>query len=139
MGYKPLNWQIGGQRHVFPCGCSGRLPKEGRSNKFAIWLGYAWGCRVSAIIGSSVGGAKRLRYKSVNPETPHAVIRKLMEAKKCERCHKELLWIIKRGITPHLHHSHLTGEIYGFVHMRCNWRALEQEIERLKQLLGENL
>jgi hypothetical protein len=68
-------------------------------------------------------------------DTPHAEIRKLMEEPNCERCGEPLSWEFGAGKTPHLHHNHITGEIYGFTHPVCNAEALEKEIDRLRELL----
>ncbi len=138
-GSQPLNVQNPGEFHAFPCGCSGVLPVEG-SNKFSM-AGTHRGkrqyvCRVSFIIKGSNDRAKKGRYQPIFQDTPHTVIRKLMEEPNCECCGETLSWkVLARGKTPHLHHDHKTGEIYGFAHPKCNPLAMEKEIERLKALL----
>jgi len=37
------------------------------------------------------------------------------------------------GKTPHLHHDHETGEIFGFTHPVCNPHALQDEIDELRK------
>jgi hypothetical protein len=60
-----------------------------------------------------------------------------MDKKLCWRCKQPLEWAFTVGKTPHLHHNHKTGEIYGFTHPRCNPNALEHEIDELKQRIAE--
>jgi hypothetical protein len=48
------------------------------------------------------------------------------------------MWAFERGKTPHLHHDHNTGKLFGFTHNHCNPRALEDEIERLKKELDKS-
>ena len=128
-GHKPKNSQVAGKRHTFPCGCSGVLPLKGQSNLFC----YRGMCRISKILWSNLKIAERCGYKPMDVNTPHTLIRKMMKKTNCERCGKPLKWILRRGKTPHLHHNHTTGEIYGFTHHHCNPRALEDEIERLQK------
>jgi hypothetical protein len=61
----------------------------------------------------------------------------MMEEPNCERCGEALKWEFGVGKTPHLHHNHETGEIYGFTHPVCNPQAMEQEIERLRTNLTD--
>jgi hypothetical protein len=65
-------------------------------------------------------------------ETPHSVIRAMMEEPNCVLCSLPLTWEFGMGKTPHLHHNHVTGEIYGFTHARCNAHDLMREIDRLR-------
>jgi hypothetical protein len=136
--HQPRNFQRLGHTHTFPCGCSGRLPKVlGQSNKFAFSLGRSgYRCRVASIINGSRASAAKYGFTSIALDTPHIVIRKMMDDPICERCGEPLTWEIGFGKTPHLHHNHETGEIYGFTHPVCNPQALEREIERLKKLLA---
>jgi hypothetical protein len=130
-GSKPLNRQMPGKKHTFLCGCSGILPKQRRQpNKFAVAVSSNWACRAAIILKNSKFHAKK--YKPMDSNTPHSLIRELMEEPNCERCGQPLKWELGVGRTPHLHHDHDTGEIYGFTHLRCNSQALENEIERLK-------
>jgi hypothetical protein len=136
LGIPLVNIQAPGAAHKFPCGCSGILPeKRGQSSTFAIWGGHGWSCRVKRILISS-SFTRRLKVKGyvpIDPDTPHATIRALMEEPNCERCGQPLSWNdLGKGKTPPLHHNNATGEIYGFTHLRCNTEAMEQEIERLK-------
>src|SRR5271156_3516059 len=126
--------QTPGQRHEFPCGCSGTLPeKRGQSNQFAVASRHgSWSCRVLSILNSSQKLARDFGYAPIDPNTSHSVIRKLMEEPNCERCQQPLSWELGAGKTPHLHHDHESGEIFGFTHPRCNPQAMEIEIERLK-------
>ena len=122
-----------GRHHVFPCGCSGTLPLTRTSpNMFALMGGISFVCRVSHIIQSSQDTAKRNGYVPIPKSTPHQVIRDLMEKPDCVCCGTPLNWVFGQRTTPHLHHHHETGEIFGFSHPRCNSRALELEIERLR-------
>jgi hypothetical protein len=130
--------QIPGTKFVFPkCGCFGILPKQKNEvDKFVsrrCGCERNWCCRVSEIIHGSIGLSKRYGCVSISPNTPHSVIRKLMDESNCERCNQSLKWEFGMGKTPHLHHNHETGEIYGFTHHRCNPRALEVENERLRK------
>jgi len=118
--------------HTFLCGCGGILPERGQSNKFAIWHKHRFACRVAHILHASRIGAKRGNYAPIDPTTPHSVVRAMMEDPNCERCGQPLPWQLGRGTTPHLHHDHTTGEIFGFTHPVCNPRAMQIEIERLK-------
>lgn len=131
-----------GERHTFPCGCSGLLPQFGEpQNQFAKKLGTeaSYSCRVYVIISRSVYDAKRRGHQPIPANTSHAEIRRLMNEPNCERCGKPLVWEFGIGKTPHLHHNHETGEIYGFTHARCNPHAMEQEIERLRHILAGRL
>jgi len=137
-GQKPLNYQIPGNTHKFPCGCSGKLPKENEesNNKFVrLARKDGWYCRVARILSEST--SKKGLYKPIDKNTPHFVIRKLMEDKDCWRCRKPLKWVFGAGQTPHLHHNHITGEIYGFTHPRCNPNSLEHEVDELRQRIAE--
>jgi hypothetical protein len=137
LGQKPRNFQTPGGFHTFPCACSGYLPdKRGHFNKFAKWNSGVdnWACRIGSILRGSRTSARAGQYVPIDPNTPHAVIRKMMEETNCERCQQTLSWDeFGLGKTPHLHHDHETGEIYGFTHPHCNPFALEIEIDRLKK------
>ncbi len=133
---RPLNVVSLGEFHCFPCGCSGFIPETYMdTNSFVVGGSKGWSCRVSYILASSQCAAKSGGYVPIPRDTPHSVIRALMAIPECERCHEPLSWIFGRSKTPHLHHSHETGEIYGFTHPRCNLYALENEILRLRNLL----
>ena len=134
-GVKPMNIQISGQPHTFPCGCSGVLPaKRGESNKFAKWHGLVWKCRAGFIIGTSQHAAQARKYTPIDSNTPHSIIRGMMEAAHCERCGGLLNWDdLGPGTTPHLDHNHETGEIRGFAHPSCNAVRLRQEIIHLSR------
>jgi hypothetical protein len=138
-GHKPQNVQTPGGFHTFPCGCSGILPHRGESNYFARCntRTNSWYCRVLGILGSSASNAQECGYTSIDPKTSHSVIRELMKAELCWRCRLPLKWTLGRGQTPHLHHNHDTGEIYGFTHPHCNPQALEHEIDELRQRIAE--
>lgn len=120
----------------FPCGCEGVLPDPGVSNKFVschIEKGQSvWICRVTGILLHSARSAKISGYKPVDRDIPHSVIRRLMDEPNCERCGLPLRWEFGPAKTPHLHHNHETGEVCGFTHPKCNLRALEDEIDRLR-------
>jgi len=134
----PQNRQVPGNTHLFPCDCTGTLPSERRkTNIFAVWGGRHWGCRASEIIRASRATAKKWLYKPINPSTSHSCIRKMMEERNCYFCLKPLKWEFGVGKTPHLHHNHDTGEPYGFSHARCNMRAIEHEIARLRYRLSK--
>ncbi|MFZ0885778.1 MAG: hypothetical protein WAN14_20415 [Candidatus Acidiferrales bacterium] len=142
VGKKPMNWQKPQSSHTFPCGCSGILPKRGSSNKFAIYANSAsvFACRLNRILFSSQDTARNGKYKPIPKSTPHSVIRKMMDNPNCVRCHRPLSWdVLGLGKTPHLHHNHNTGEIYGFTHVECNPQALEQEINRLKNYIRQKM
>lgn len=55
-----------------------------------------------------------------------------MQEKNCLLCNEPLKWVLGNGKTPHCHHDHFTGEIYGFSHGTCNQQAEAREIYRLK-------
>jgi len=138
MKRKSINIQRPGRPHVFPCGCSGILPISG-SNKFACKMRSSSAtCRVSGILLNSKRAAKVRKHAAINSDTPHSAIRQLMKEELCWRCRKPIQWSLGRGVTPHLHHNHENGEIYGFTHSRCNPNALEKEIDRLKILLDKS-
>jgi hypothetical protein len=134
-----MNHQMHGKQHTFfGCGCTGLLPKRGKSNLFAVWrTSGSWGCRVTAILGSSLRDAKAGGFKPIDPNTPHSVIRKMMRKKLCVRCWEQLDWQLKSGMTPHLHHNHETGEPDGFTHSWCNPRELSRENDRLRELVAK--
>lgn len=141
-GANKVNRQVPKSFHRFPCKCSGILPKRGDSNKFAYShaVQHVFGCRVTSILSRSQKSANRYGYKPINSDTSHLVIRKMMQENSCVVCHNPLKWAFGRGKTPHLHHDHETGEIYGFTHANCNPIALqkrifelEAEVKKLKQ------
>jgi hypothetical protein len=134
----PRKVKTPGSFHTFTlCGCSGILPQKGKSNKFAvcndIYGTYSGSqCRVKDIFSASRCSAERGGHTPIDPQTSHSVIRKLMEIKICWLCHKPLVWKLGPGKTPHLHHNHETGEIYGFTHPRCHSKAQEHEIDDVR-------
>jgi len=68
----------------------------------------------------------------MDSNTPHQNIRKMMEEPNCWRCGQPLNWDkLGMGKTPHLHHNHITGELYGFTHAACNVHAKEEAFDRL--------
>jgi hypothetical protein len=135
-GYAPRNHQHPNTHHKFPCGCEGILPEKGRVNKFAYRVSHASACRVLSILGHTRHAADQHGYKPIDAATPHSVIRALMDEPLCERCRGPLDWTnLGAGKTPHLHHNHETGEIYGFTHSRCNSRAMEDTIDKLRREL----
>jgi hypothetical protein len=139
-GQRPRIVPNAGNSYTFSCGCSGVLPStRGKSNKFARWNSHTWTCRVKGILQASVNAAAASRdgYVSINPKTPHSVIRELMKADSCWRCKRPLKWSLGMGKTPHLHHNHWTGELYGFTHSRCNPKALEHENDELRERIRE--
>jgi hypothetical protein len=132
-----MNYQQPGIKHIFPCGCSGVLPNcLGDSNQFVVAGQRGWKCRVTYILASSLGGSRRGSYTPINPLTPHLAIREMMKQKNCILCGAPLNWKpLEKERMPHLHHDHVTGEIFGFTHPHCNPRALEREIDRLKKII----
>lgn len=143
--FKP---QIPGEFWTFPCGCSGILPEIGKSNLFAhghnvykrkeTHRDFNYTCRVSQVVAGGNCEARSKGYKPIDPETPHHIIRAMMDEPLCWRCKRPLDWTnFGKGKTPHLHHNHDTGEIYGFTHPHCNPLALEQEIDELKARIHE--
>lgn len=138
--HKPKNFQISSRKHKFACGCSGVLPESGKSNKFAVWATHgrrsSFQCRVAVILHGSQSQAKQGDYCPIPLDTPHLKIRRMMNS-PCKYCGKVLLWNNPgRGKTPHLHHSHETAEIYGFMHMPCHRRVTIIE-EKDRQELAE--
>ena len=133
----PMNTQSLGKYHVFPCGCSGILPPSVRqSNMLAIGGGgSSFHCRVSVIITASQRGARIGKFTPIPLDTPHIHVRELMRQPNCERCGEPLVWELGKRTTPHLHHNHKTGEIYGFTHPVCNPQALEREIDKLRAII----
>ena len=133
-GFRELNRQRPGASHTFTCGCTGVLPEKRQYNIFAVWTGHAFSCRVARILSQSRNDGRKRGYVPIDPNTPHWAIRKMMQAPICERFGEALFWDdLRIGSTPHLHHSHTTGEAYGFTHPHCNPHAMEREIERLKE------
>lgn len=135
--HKPQNHQIAETMHTFPCGCTGLLPKHNQSSVFACAypkLGFM--CRITSILINSAKTARRGGYKPIPQNTSHQSIRMMMTNPNCVQCGLPLSWShLAIASTPHLHHNHKTGEIYGFTHPRCNPRALEQENDRLRTQL----
>lgn len=134
LGQRPRNLQLHGQAHKFPCGCCDVLPERGCTNKFAKGggLGHGHICRVSDLLNSSRQNARVGGYTAIACDTSHVVIRRWMEEPNCWRCQQPLDWnSLGRGKTPHLHHNHITGEIYGFTHSTCNPHAEEEVFDRL--------
>ena len=80
---------------------------------------------------NSVNVAKRGNYKPIE-NTPHSVIRELMNKDVCVLCGKKLTWAFGLSKTPHLHHDHETGKIIGFTHPVCNPFALQNRIFELE-------
>jgi len=97
-----------------------------------MFSGSGWFCRVGRILNASLADAKKDKCAPIDPATPHAIIRALMDIPLCERCRRPLMWEIGAWKTPHLHHSHESGEVFGFTHAKCNPRAVEIENDRLK-------
>lgn len=144
-GSKPRNIQHPGEHHVFPCGCSGVLPDTwGGANKFATRATNTggFGCRVASILYGSQVSAKRDGNEPIPLNTPHSVIRNLMDETDCERCGELLDWsavAIAGAKAPHLHHNHFTGEPHGFTHPKCNPLAMEREITNFRTETPEKL
>jgi hypothetical protein len=133
LGQKPRIIQTAGRAFTFPCGCTGIFPKRGESNAFARWVANNWHCRAALLLRGSRTASRKWGYKPINLKTPHSAIRKLMGHKNCVCCGEPLRWVFGKGTTPHLHHNHKTGEMYGFAHPKCNPLALERENERLRE------
>ncbi|SRR5258708_39080747 len=133
-GQKPKIFQVPGGQYTFPCGCSGLLPaSSGQTNVFAVYQrNHGYSCRVSGILGGSVRRARVFGYMPVDPKTPHATVRLMMQKKDCVLCHRPLEWELGRGRTPHLHHDHSTGRIIGFSHSRCNPLDLQRRVIQLE-------
>jgi hypothetical protein len=137
-GHPPRHKQKPNIVHCFPkCGCCGLLPNSGQANQFVIWQHNKWICRVSSILKGIRFESQYKGYAPIDSRIPHSVIRKMMTEPNCVLCHQPLAWKVGRGKTPHLHHNHQTGAIYGFTHHRCNPNALEQEVDRLKERIAE--
>ncbi len=142
-GQKDRNCQIPNSLHTFPCGCIGVLPALKSANQFArsvtrsVPSSPGFICRVGGILSSAQINARRSGYMPIPIATLHVVIRQLMAVATCWLCKEPLIWptVYALGHTPHLHHNHETGEIYGFTHPKCNPRALEKEIEMLRSEL----
>ncbi len=134
-GSNPQTYQIADSPFTFSCGCSGVLPHLGKSNLLAKAMSRTrdeWACRVATILKASRFNGEKQGYKSIDPNTPHSVIRTLMNEENCALCRKPLEWKFGAGLTPHLHHDHASGEIFGFAHVKCNPKAEAKEILRLK-------
>jgi hypothetical protein len=92
---------------------------------------------VASILYGSQVSAKRDGNEPIPLNTPHSVIRNLMDETDCERCGELLDWsavAIAGAKAPHLHHNHFTGEPHGFTHPKCNPLAMEREIEKFHSL-----
>jgi hypothetical protein len=130
-GATPRNVQTPGKQHTFPCGCSGILPKYGKSNLFAVvTTNKNFVCRITRLFASG-RWAKTRGYAPIDSTTPHSVIRKMMK-QNCVLCGDPLVWALGSGKTPHLHHDHSTGEAFGFAHPRCNTTELQNRVLELK-------
>src|SRR5260370_33036745 len=101
-GYEPQKYQIPGKSYTFPCGCSGVLPNHrGKFNQFVRWSsqgkhgeGY-WRCRISVIFESSQKEARNRGYEPINLNTPHSIVRKMMEKEKsCVLCAEPVDWTV---------------------------------------------
>jgi hypothetical protein len=130
------------QHYVFKCGCSGILPARTNSNKFATSCAEktrlsTFKCRVTSILTSSALSAKRDGGLPIPADTPHSLIRKMMDNLNCWLCHQLLVWEFGLGKTPHLHHNHQTGEPLGFTCARCNPNALESEVIRQRMEIAQ--
>lgn len=149
-GVLPPLRQVPGKLWAFSCGCKTILPPRGGQSKFARWDGspkhntFAHYCRAAMIIRANTKDAARRGYTAVDQNTQHSIIYDLMNEKNCCRCHQPLIWEFGIAKTPHLHHDHKTGEIFGFTHPKCNPKAMEDEIKELraevrelKKLVGE--
>lgn len=135
-GFKRSKWKkVVGNFYTFGCGCSGILPYLREGNKFACWHNGSgsFTCRVHSIILGIRGGARRGNYKALDSNISHEKIREMMEIPECILCNGSLNWETGRGITPHLHHDHLTGEPLGFAHPVCHVAVMQKEIFRLKK------
>ena len=138
-GRKLAKRQILGAAFTFDaCGCTSILPLKRESNKFVVARASSphrerqFRCRIEIILRASRQGALHYGYVPIDPDTPHDVIRKLMEEPNCWRCNALLNWAnLGRAKTPHLHHNHSTGEIYGFTCAVCNPHAEEEAFDRL--------
>jgi NAD-dependent SIR2 family protein deacetylase len=139
-GSIPKNYQFLGKKHIFPCGCAALLPRTKRSTKYVVYTGSGFVCRISTILKASKASARKRGHTAIPINTSHTAIRELMNNRKCERCARAMSWTIGDVLTtPHLHHDHETGEIYGFTHPKCNPLAMQREIIRLKKLLKEKV
>jgi hypothetical protein len=74
-GYNPLNTQTPESEHVFPCGCSGTLPQQKCSNKFAVSVRDKFWCRISRTLVGLYHKAKDRGHSPVPLDTPHDIIR----------------------------------------------------------------
>jgi hypothetical protein len=129
----------------FPCGHKGILPDFGCGNDFARWhkvskpRGGYWCCQACSDnyyrgVGPEGlltwakmiihGGKRQARLGGYKPLkiTPEELISLRVKAKFCsDGCGEELKWCTDgRFKNPHLHHDHMTGEVYGFVTKKCN-------------------
>lgn len=130
---KPKNYQNSGDFHIFLCGCSGTLPEKGKSNMLAVQSKSSHKCRINSILSRNQSTAKRRGYRPMNKNTPHTVIRIMME-QPCFYCGYSLDWSqLMSGKTPHLDHDHETGKINGFTHPTCNLRGLKNTIDKLRK------
>jgi len=136
-------FQIPGSAHVFSrCGCEGILPVAHRvPSSFAAVSNpkmNGWTCRVRVILNTGATAARIGNYVAVPRNTPHEIIRKLMEEPLCVLCKELLDWSsLGAAKTPHLHHNHNTGEMYGFAHHKCNPLALENRIKELEERISQ--
>ena len=138
-GFEPDQIQEPGKEHTFRCGCTGVLPdKRGESNKFANFSHGVWRCRISTILNASQAAARLGHFLPMDLNTPHHIIRVMMDTAICELCKQPLIWEFGKNKTPHLHHNHTTGKIYGFAHFKCNTRALEIEVEFLREFIKDS-
>lgn len=131
----PREYQTPGALFTFSCGCKRILPLDKKSNLFVVCSGKINTCRISNTLRHGSRDARTHGYAAIDPNTPHEKIQRMMENPSCVLCGEPLVWDFGLGKTPHLHHNHTTGEVYGFTHPHCNPQALEKEIDRLRDYI----
>ena len=98
-----------------------------RPKKYCEHKVHASHCRIckptgwaGGILSVARGAARRRGY--VAPHITSSELVALMSNKEnCVLCGGLLDWAKKPA--PHLHHSHETGQVYGFTHQHCNQAA----------------
>lgn len=73
------------------------------------------------LIAASKARCHKHGYKSAQISPEELVVLRKNTTHCCDGCGRELKWCMDGSFkNPHLHHSHTTGEVYGFASEWCN-------------------
>jgi hypothetical protein len=138
-GREPRMYQMPGELFTFRCGCVVTLPmRKGESDRFSVWVGAYWKCRIQVSVTSSTTYARAGKHVPMDSTTPHSAVRKMMD-EPCVLCGATLDWgaLGSSATTPHLDHNHLTGRINGYACAVCNPLGLKKVNRQLRRLLEQ--